>query len=190
MNTSLLGNIWAWVKWPLLVLLVLFIGAMVYYTNVGGQIVRSREAVAKIHANRLTWSDINGDLPAQPDPAENNKTLAGIDANNNGIRDDVEIAIYNAHKDNWKIAIAELQYAKELQMEFTQVYNSDTLVAVLQEENRGNLCILDNKLSDEVENLVFNTQIRKDAEEKILEKYMRGYALPNSDYCDINPKSY
>jgi hypothetical protein len=40
-------------------------------------------------------------LPPCPDPVENAKTLLGIDVNNNGVRDDVEIWIYhtyNTHK--------------------------------------------------------------------------------------------
>jgi hypothetical protein len=39
-------------------------------------------------------------LPAEPDPALNNSTLKGIDSNNNGIRDDVEIAIIKTFKPN------------------------------------------------------------------------------------------
>ena len=38
---------------------------------------------------------INGHvLPPEPDPAVNNATLLGVDANNNGVRDDVERWIY------------------------------------------------------------------------------------------------
>lgn len=33
-------------------------------------------------------------LPPEPDPKINNSTLLGIDSNNNGVRDDVERAIY------------------------------------------------------------------------------------------------
>jgi len=36
-------------------------------------------------------------LPPEPDPDFNNATLAGIDSNNNGIRDDVERAIYKKY---------------------------------------------------------------------------------------------
>jgi hypothetical protein len=36
-------------------------------------------------------------LPPCPDPTENDKTLLGIDSNNNGVRDDVEIWIYNTY---------------------------------------------------------------------------------------------
>jgi hypothetical protein len=36
-------------------------------------------------------------LPPCPDPVENAKTLLGIDTNNNGVRDDVEIWIYHTY---------------------------------------------------------------------------------------------
>ncbi|MDR1007179.1 MAG: hypothetical protein LBL65_01280, partial [Campylobacteraceae bacterium] len=34
-------------------------------------------------------------LPPMPNPTENNKDIFGIDTNDNGIRDDIEIYIYN-----------------------------------------------------------------------------------------------
>ncbi|MDR1006934.1 MAG: hypothetical protein LBL65_00005, partial [Campylobacteraceae bacterium] len=36
-------------------------------------------------------------LPPCPDPVKNDETLLGIDSNNNGVRDDVEIWIYNTY---------------------------------------------------------------------------------------------
>jgi len=57
-------------------------------------------------------------LPPMPDEKKNNETLLGIDSNNNGIRDDVEIWIlktYSTQKyPKTKIAIA-MQYAKAAQ---------------------------------------------------------------------------
>ncbi|MDR1285949.1 MAG: hypothetical protein LBJ88_07090, partial [Campylobacteraceae bacterium] len=41
-------------------------------------------------------------LPPCPDPIKNDETLLGIDSNNNGVRDDVEIWIYNTY-DTYKI---------------------------------------------------------------------------------------
>ena len=63
---------------------------------------------------------INGHtLPPEPNPAINNATLLGVDSNENGVRDDVEIYIYkrfrnfeNSRKDR---AIA-MQYAKATQI--------------------------------------------------------------------------
>ena len=49
---------------------------------------------------------INGHtLPPKPDPKVNNSTLLGIDSNNNGVRDDVEIWIYQTYKDRHPIYI-------------------------------------------------------------------------------------
>jgi len=45
-------------------------------------------------------------LPPEPDPAINNATLGGIDSNGNGVRDDVERAIYK--KFEWKIHVMYL----------------------------------------------------------------------------------
>ena len=44
-------------------------------------------------------------LPPEPDPKINNSTLLGIDSNNNGVRDDVEIWIYKTYKDKHPIYI-------------------------------------------------------------------------------------
>jgi hypothetical protein len=74
-------------------------------------------------------------------------------------------------------------------MEFTDVYNSATLVAVIQEESRATLCIGDNDgRIQEIENLVFNNKARQDASEELYEKYMTSYTLPN-DGCDLDPDS-
>ena len=183
MNTSLLGRIWAWVKWPLLVLLILFIGACLYFINEGGKLVKTREAVAKIHATRLTHDDVFGPVVAEPDRVESDKTLVGIDANKNGIRDDVELDIYHAHQDSATTTAAMLQYALELQMEFTHVFNSETLVAVMQEESRGYAC--SDPYQKEVENLVFNTENRKQFRESLYDRYYTGWGIPNVEECDI-----
>jgi len=42
-------------------------------------------------------------LPPEPDPVINNSTLLGIDSNNNGVRDDVEIWILKKYKDKHPI---------------------------------------------------------------------------------------
>ena len=44
-------------------------------------------------------------LPPEPDPLVNDSTLLGIDANGNGVRDDVEIWILNKYKDKHPIHI-------------------------------------------------------------------------------------
>lgn len=141
-------------------------------------------AVEAIHANRLTEDDVFGELPPEPNKEENDATLAGIDANTNGIRDDVERAIYFKYQASAKEAAPALQYAKALQMEFTDVYNSATLVAVMQEQSRGFGCVYGRE--KEVEDLVFNTEARKKYAEEIRDKYMVSYTLPNGEDCDLS----
>ena len=49
---------------------------------------------------------INGHtLPPEPDPAINNASLLGVDSNDNGVRDDVEIWIYKKYQDGHPIHI-------------------------------------------------------------------------------------
>lgn len=183
MNTSLLSRIWKWARWPLVVVILAYAILVGFRTKYLFDQDATAEAVAKIHNTRLTKEELFGYMPPAPDPAANNKTLAGIDSNQNGIRDDVEIALYNAHKDSAKETAAAFQYAKALQMEFTQVNNSETLIAVIQEEARGYACAYG--YTDEVESLVFNTDSRRNFRESILQKYMTSYALPNTEDCDI-----
>jgi len=177
------------VRWPVYILAVLaiaFVALVIWRIFVLADNDQTKVDVARIHATKLVWSDVNGTLPPEPDPAENNATLVGVDSNKNGIRDDVERAIYLKYKDTPRVAIAALQYAKELQMEFTEVRNSETLVAVIQEEDRGFQCVGDRKTRKEVEALILNSEQRKIYQESILKKYMTSYSLPNTvEVCDI-----
>jgi hypothetical protein len=59
---------------------------------------------------------INGiSVPPEPDPVANNATLAGVDSNNNGVRDDAERKIAqssnNADLFNAKMALAKIMQA-------------------------------------------------------------------------------
>jgi hypothetical protein len=74
-------------------------------------------------------------------------------------------------------------------MEFTDVYNSGTLVAVLQEESRASLCLSDREKKKEIGDLVFNTQERNNWGENIRQKYMTSYSLPK-DGCNLDPSSF
>jgi hypothetical protein len=185
-----LNKCWRVARWVLLALLLLLIGGFFFYAlPKGAEQAKTEQAVARIHATKLTWNDIFEPLPPVPDPTLNNATLAGVDSNDNGIRDDVEIAIYNEHKNSARVTAGELQYAKELQMEFTDVTNSATLVAVMQEESGGFLCIDNDAEQKEVENLVFNTDLRKNYREKIFNEYYTSWGIPDTASCNVDPKS-
>lgn len=105
---------------------------------------KTPEAVARIHARKVTMEMVEGkNLPPKPDERENNRTVAGVDANTNGIRDDVELAIHERHPDSPKIRAAQLQYAMALQAQLTEVFSKGTLIAAIQEGDRGWGCIKD-----------------------------------------------
>ena len=190
----------------------LFIGLVIYRMPVVIEKQKTEEAVLRIHAQKITLDDVMGTkLPPEPNRELNDSTIEGIDANQNGIRDDVELAIFKLYPDSARIRAAELQYAMALEMEMmSNVFNSKTLVAVLQEKSRASLCVTNTglkvSLADnnetinkafaitdarklEVENLVFNTDERRSKRQEIREKYMTSYGDIVGPECDINPTS-
>jgi len=187
-------RIWHIVRFPLGVIFVLFVGLVIYRIPVAIERAKTEEIVKKIQAQKLTLADVLGKrLPPEPDPRLKDATIAGIDANNNGIRDDVELAIFKLHPDSARIRAAELQYAMELQNELANVFNSETLVATIQEEGRGFGCIYKSSSTDqvfniykkEVKDLVFNTDSRKKKSDEIFNKYMTSFATLKIQDCDI-----
>ncbi len=191
-------KIWRIIRWPLLVILVLFVGLVIYRIPAAEERLKTQEIVAKIHAQKLTLADVMGEhLPPVPDPALKDATLEGIDANNNGIRDDVELAIFKLYPNSARVRAAELQYAKALQNEMTSdIFNSDTLVAVINAESRGFFCVGDANPAQnpivstrEIKNLVFNTTTRINKDEDIFSKYMTSNAEPEGQYCDVDLSS-
>ena len=163
---------------------------------------------ADIAAQHISLSDVRGDvLPPVPNQQESDATLAGIDKNNNGIRDDVELAIFKKYPKDLRVRAAELQYARALQNELTNVFDSHTLVAAIQQESRAIGCVsktapkislhstsmeirksfdIADERQGEVSSLVFNTTLRK---EKIKQnsRYNTTYFLPNGVDCDLDP---
>ena len=117
---------------------VLVIIRMFHFYNLD----KTNEQVAKIHNTKLTMDDVMGkNLPSDPG-AEADKTIAGIDANKNGIRDDVELAIFKQYPDSAKTRAVLLQYALALQMEAIQpVVNKETVTEVVREQSRAYSCV-------------------------------------------------
>ena len=197
-----------WWFWVLATPLILFIALVIYRIPAVTEKERTQQVVAQIHAQRLTINDVNGEhLPPPPDPALVDATIEGIDANANGIRDDVELAIFKKYPNSAKIRAAELQYAMALQMELGDVFNVGTLTAVVWEESRGYLCIdstfprfsknasgeewnqQDEKFNSritEVKNLVFNTNARVQKREDVFNKYTASHSSPSDEFCDVD----
>jgi hypothetical protein len=99
--------------------------------------------VAQIHATKLTMDDVMGtNLP--PDPgALADATIVGVDANTNGIRDDVELAIFRDHATSSKTRAVLLQYALIKQMQATlPIVNEVTVTTSVEDtESRAHVCL-------------------------------------------------
>ena len=161
---------------------------------------KTDKAIEIINSTKITLDDVMGkNLPPVPDQKINDSTIVGIDANKNGIRDDVELAIFKEYPNSAKIRAAELQYAQALQLELTQVFNSETLVAAMQKEDLAFECLgfsgPDTSLSatkireKDITGVVLNTDLRKKQYSDIYNKYMIGYASLPKPYCNIDISS-
>lgn len=163
---------------------------------------KTQKAIEFINSKKITLDDVMGkNLPPVPDQKLNDSTIAGIDANKNYIRDDVELVIFQKYPDSAKIRAAELQYAQEIEDKIINVFNNDTWVAMAKKENNGISCIIDLSFSNytdtkeqiyksddwmkEIENLVFNNDIRKQKRDGIDKFYQASYVVGDGK-CDIN----
>ena len=190
-------------KWVFLVLVVLYIGAVVVRVFQLRELDKTKAEVTKIHATKLTLDDVMGkNLP--PDPGSlADQTVQGIDANNNGIRDDVELAVFKAYPNSAKTRAVLLQYALALQMETTQpTLNTEIVTEVVREQSRAYACVgeilirddnnkqtMDKYFSDGeklrlfVKQKQFNTQERMNQRNSFL-KNLGSYSELNG--CDID----
>ncbi|MBI2046276.1 MAG: hypothetical protein HYT28_02560 [Parcubacteria group bacterium] len=175
---------------------LLVIVRMFYFYN----LQKTEEQVAKIHATKLTLDDVMGkNLP--PDPgADADKTIAGVDANQNGIRDDVELEIFKEYPNSAKTRAVLLQYALALQMEVIQpIVNTETVTEVVREQSRAHYCVgeitsrddikkfleIGDKLHGFVENKQRNTLDRQNARKDFVQ-YVGSYSESENEICDIN----
>lgn len=193
---NFLYKIWHYARWPLGVVALLYIGLVIYRIPVVWEKDKTAQMVAHIHAQKIVLADVLGmALPPIPNEQENNATVAGIDKNNNGIRDDVELAIFAKYPDSARVRAAELQYAMALQLMITEVFNTETWIAAAKETSRGSACIgltVPNKdlsiytlRTKEVKDLVLNTPARKNASDKAYD-YTTSFGLPNTDLCNVD----
>src|SRR3989344_4375537 len=200
-------RLWRIIRWPLGVLVVLYAALVIYRIPAVMEKQRTTETVERIHAQKLTIENVNGEhLPPPPDPAQVDATVEGIDANMNGIRDDVELAIFKKYPNSAKVRAAELQYAMALQMYLTEVFNSETWKAVAIRSGKGYGCVYDTgprvtlsdgderirqafeivqKRLDETEDMVFNTPERKSAYDAA-EKYTTPFGGSEGEDCDLS----
>ena len=185
-------------KWTGIIILVLYVALVIYRGFVLRAEEKTNEQVAKIHATKLALADVMGDnLP--PVPSNPDSSVAGVDANKNGIRDDVELAIFAEYPNSARARAVLLQYALALQMEVTQpIVNEGTVIAAVQEESKAYLCVGEilsrkdmNKYIVESDNLrsfvkekQLNTEARKKARTDFYEKVGSHESLDR--ICDID----
>ena len=186
-------------KWIGIVLLGAFIILVVIRAFHFYNLDKTNEQVAKIHATRLKLSDVMGEnLP--PDPGEEaDKTVAGVDGNQNGIRDDVELAIFKEYPDSAKTRAVLLQYALALQMQMTlPIVNKETVTATVENRSKALQCIWSLTPRDDIEKFLeetnknekfiesrqINTDDRIKHREALYEK-LKSYSVPDQD-CDLD----
>jgi hypothetical protein len=178
-----------WIAAIILIIILAGLTALGFWRR--AEMKKTEDAIARMNERRITLDDVMGkNLPPKPDQELNDSTVAGIDANNNGIRDDVELAIFAKYPHSARIRAAMLQYAKALQAELTQVFNSASLISAIQKEALAYGCLGDvglNKESKqkEIENLTINNNIRKNRIDEVFE-YLTGHGYKNEPNCEVN----
>ncbi len=192
-------KLWKIFKWAIFVLVGLFILLIIVRIPHYFKVQKTNDQIVKIHNTKLTMDDVEGkNLP--PDPgSEADKTVQGIDANNNGIRDDVELAIFKEYPKSAKTRAVLLQYALSLQMETIQPFLDENIATeVVREQSKGFQCVGDsvpNRESDTaydklislisfIKNKQFNTKTRQDARDIFLDKVRSFSDLEQT--CDID----
>ncbi len=180
-------KVWRFLRWPVYIVLAAFVLLVGWGVKLNFDKDKTDAAVAAIHAQKLTLADVEGkNLPPVPDQAENDATVVGIDKNNNGIRDDVELAIFKKYPNSAKIRAAELQYAMTEQMFLTKVFDTGTWKAVAEEDSRAATCMLLIKANrKEVQEWVNNTQKRKDERTKVFSFITSNGDAPGPS-CDVS----
>jgi hypothetical protein len=165
--------------------------------------IRAAEAQKEIGSIRLTRADADGSsLPPLPDTALNGSTVAGIDANSNYIRDDVELEMFALYPIDMQLAAdgtltdlnlkkraAALQYAQAMQVFLTKVDSEYTMRAALHAEDYTWDCLGEDweAISAKLDSLlIFNTEIRKTARGNIDKEFMTSYGVPiTEEVCHI-----
>jgi len=180
-------RIWEIARWVFLGFVLLYVAVVIYAYPHDHEAHLSAAMVAKIQAQRITPADIDGQyLPPPPDRAKVNATIAGIDANDNGIRDDVELAIFAEYPTSTATRAAELQYAMTEQMFLTDVFDQNTWKAVADQDDRAYQCVAAHSAeTDIVEALVVNTPERQQKFDEVFSSFETSFGLPSGAVCDI-----
>jgi hypothetical protein len=155
------------------------------------------ENVKIIKSIRLQLRDVDGsNLPPTSVQNINDSTLAGIDINQNYIRDDVELAIFALYPTSTPLRAAALQYAQMLQLKTVYVHYFDAQIASDIKFSRSFSCltkvisspkggpVLD--FAENIDRIHINTSSRAEHSKKIDSSYFKKYSVARNDSpCDI-----
>jgi hypothetical protein len=164
---------------------------------------RERETKAQAafeQSKSAAWSIRSAFSNLPPDPeAEGKKTLEGIDANNNGIRDDVEIAIYNyaPREDQAELRQAMIQQAKSSQaIIMADLSDSNAVKRLFEYDQRASECLKLKNVRRDTEalgiaiNAVRDTHERSKAYKDFRQALGRYNINPYKPSGDPNPCDY
>ncbi len=112
---------------------VIIIGVLVYIQTFGAKPVEQSVQNAVVTEQSPTaYEVINGvTVPPEPDPELNNATLAGIDVNENGVRDDVERWIVRTYPNSEKTQKILMIMAREFESALFYTKSDNTQSAIL-----------------------------------------------------------
>lgn len=161
---------------------------------------RMAAAEAEIGTIHLAQRDADGtNLPPIPDTILNNSTVAGIDANANHIRDDVELAMFEKYPiigavpatketdTNFALRAASLQYAQAMQVMLTLVDNKQKMSVAAESYGAAYGCL---NLQDDLVRgydalYILNTEERRAHLSLIYERYGGSSGTRAGQDCDI-----
>lgn len=151
---------------------------------------------------RLTHKDVDGtNLPPPPNANEVNATVAGVDANHNIIRDDVELALFEIYpiqltnpalpvtKENdvyFQSRAASLQYALASQVILTMVDTKEKMSVAEEMWGAAYVCMgLDDALVARNGALIFSPEFRKERKSHIYSTYANSSGRREGNDCDL-----
>lgn len=127
----------------ILLLICLFVTLLIIGIIRHSKIKKIEDQILDIHSKGISIVDVIGQDISNLKNIDNT-TLVGIDINKNGVRDDVEVEIFNKYPNSQKARATLLQYALSLQMELSQPFlNREIVMKIINEQNRADTCIAD-----------------------------------------------
>lgn len=167
---------------------------------------KNQKQIENIHSSKIELKDVTGEnIP--PVPEDPDGTIEGVDVNKNGIRDDVELAIFEKYKDSIKTRAVLLQYAQVEQMILSLDFSREEIATeIAREDSRADSCLADViaprqspesfrsyddllKIEEYVfflEGLQFNTEERIKVKEDFYKKVRSFSDIEEKERCDID----